>query len=64
MLLDLVEDNVWLFILFGLPAFGGILGYFANWSPAELIGLIAVLVAAGIATIGLLFWRQIGRAHV
>ena len=62
-LLDLVEHNAWLFIAIGIPALGGILGYFANWSPAELIGLIAVLVAAGIATTGLLFWRRVRLAQ-
>jgi len=58
-LLDWIEENAWWAMLFGLPGLGGLLAHFGNWSPAELIGLTAVLATAAIIATGLLFWRSV-----
>ena len=58
-----IEENAWWILVFGLPALGGLFAHFANWKPAELIGLTAVLAAAAITAMGLLFWRRVRLAQ-
>jgi hypothetical protein len=54
-----IEENYWLFALFGVPVVGAILAHLAHWSPAELIVLVGVLLVAGILITALLFWRRV-----
>lgn len=62
-LMDYIEDNGWMIFLIGAPALGGVLAHFANWSPAQLVAVIAALLAAGILITGLMFWRSVRLAQ-
>jgi hypothetical protein len=60
---NLLGENVWLVLLFGLPAVGGLFGHLAKWSPGELEVLVAILVAAVIAAMTLYFWHRVRLAQ-
>jgi len=62
-ILEWIQENAWWAMLFGLPGLGGLLAYFAQWKPLELIGLTGVLAAAALTASGLLFWRSVRLAQ-
>jgi hypothetical protein len=53
------EENWLLILLFGGPALTGGAAALAHWTPEELIGLMAVLLAAVLVAVGLVFWRRV-----
>ena len=53
------EENWFWMLLFGSPAVAGFFTFLAKWPAAEVIVLTAILLAAVIVMVGLVFWRQV-----